>query len=108
MKRENMEMRNPARSERRWAASVITAREPAMYPPMNSMVMKVKQKQQIFYGFCDCGAVLDFKLGLEIAFSEMVVDVFLFERRSDVNVHFCIHFYLLMLYILGLIQSKLL
>ena len=48
MKRENMEMRNPARSERKWAASVITAREPAMYPPMNSMVMKVKQKQQIF------------------------------------------------------------
>ena len=29
----------------------ITAREPAMYPPMNSMVMKVKQKQQIFTSF---------------------------------------------------------
>ena len=107
MKRENMEMRNPARSERRWAASVITERAcDVSSDEFNGHEGKAETAD--FYKFCDCGAVLDFKLGLEIAFSEMVVDVFLFERRSDVNVHFCIHFYLLMLYILGLIQSKLL
>ena len=41
-----------------------------------------KEETADFYKFCNCGAVLDFKLGLEIAFSEMVVDVFLFERRA--------------------------
>ena len=45
-----------------------------------------------FYKFGDCGTVLDFELGLEIAFSEMVIKVYFFERGSIVNVHFCTHF----------------
>lgn len=36
---ENIEMKNPETSENKWAASVIIAKDYAIYPPTNSMAI---------------------------------------------------------------------
>jgi hypothetical protein len=91
--KENKDIRNPAKSLKRWVASDIIARDPARYPQMNSIIMKVQHTVLIIFNLniATLFSILSFSWNFELekCFDKLIVGnfglllLFLVENKGE-------------------------